>query len=120
MSVGWITQKRKYRKYKARTGRLPTDYRAATAALERYLLIVGPGRKDGVLAMLEDLADLFEQSAASRTPLRDVVGADPVEFAEAFVRNYPEGGWLTRERDRLTAAIERAAEGVPSGQRRAG
>ena len=59
--------------------------------------------------MLEDLADLFEQSAASGTPVREVVGEDPVEFAEAFLRNYPEGQWITRERDRLTSAIERAA-----------
>jgi hypothetical protein len=31
-----------------------------------------------------------------------------VEFAEAFLRNYPEGQWIIRERDRLTSAIERA------------
>ena len=58
--------------------------------------------------MLEDLVDLFEQSAASGTPVREVVGADPVEFAEAFLRNYPQGQWIVRERDRLTSAIERA------------
>jgi DNA-binding ferritin-like protein (Dps family) len=40
--------------------------------------------------MLEDLADLFEQGAADGTPLRDVVGEDPVEFAEAFLANYPQ------------------------------
>ena len=26
-----------------------------------------------------------------------------------FVQNYPEGQWITRERERLTNAIERAA-----------
>ena len=60
--------------------------------------------------MLEDLADLFEQSAANGTPIREVVGEDPVEFAEAFLRNYPEGQWIVRERKRLTSAIERAEE----------
>ena len=59
--------------------------------------------------MFEDLLDLFEQSAANRTPIRAIVGEDPVEFLEAFVRNYPNGNWRTRERDRLTSAIERAA-----------
>jgi|SRR5215211_1428468 len=34
---------------------------------------------------------------------------DPVEFAEAFLRNYPAGQWITRERERLISAIERAA-----------
>ena len=30
-------------------------------------------------------------------------------LAEAFLRNYPEGQWISRERDRLTSAINRAA-----------
>ena len=59
--------------------------------------------------MLEDLADLFEQGAANGTPGREIVGEDPVEFAEAFLRDYPEGQWISRERARLASAIERAA-----------
>lgn len=59
--------------------------------------------------MLEDLADLFEQGAASGTPIREIVGEDAVEFAEAFLRNNPQGQWTSRERERLTSAIERAA-----------
>jgi hypothetical protein len=34
-----------------------------------------------------------------------------VEFIEAFVRNYPKGRWIIRERERLTNAIDRAAVG---------
>ena len=60
------------------------------------------------MRMLEDLADLFEQSAANGTPIRDVVGDDPVEFVEAFIRNYDEGQVDPQERDRLTNAIDRA------------
>ena len=30
-------------------------------------------------------------------------------LAEAFLRNYPEGQWISRVRDRLTSAINRAA-----------
>jgi DNA-binding ferritin-like protein (Dps family) len=56
-----------------------------------------------------DLIDLFEQSAANGTPIRQIVGEDPVEFIETFVRNYPKGQWIIRERERLTNAIERAA-----------
>ena len=43
--------------------------------------------------MFEDLADLFEQGAADETPIREIVGEDPVEFVEAFLRNYPKGGY---------------------------
>ena len=101
-----IGEKRRYRQYKARTELLPANYYTAIDALERYLLYFGPGQGDSVLSMLEDLADLFEQSAADGTPVRAVLGEDPVEFIEAFLRNYPAGQWITREQERLTKAID--------------
>jgi DNA-binding ferritin-like protein (Dps family) len=109
MATGWIRQKRRYRAYKARTERLPMSYRTAVDALQRYSYYFGHGTAEGGLSMLEDLADLFEQAAASGTPVREIVGEDPVEFADAFLRNYPEGQWITRERERLTSAIDRSA-----------
>lgn len=112
MAAGWMEQKRRYRAYKARTERLPGGYRAAVDALERYTQFFGPGAGDGVLAMLEDLAGRFERAAAEGTPVRELTGDDPVAFAEALLRDYPEGQWITRERDRLTAAITAAAEGA--------
>lgn len=116
MARGWIEQitgsleqKKQYRTYKARTERLPAGYHTAIDALERYLMYYGSiTRGDIMLSMLEDLADLFEQSAANRTPIRAVVGDDPVEFAETFLRNYSQGQWINKERERLTRAIERA------------
>jgi DNA-binding ferritin-like protein (Dps family) len=105
-----IGEKRQWRQHKARTRRLPASYRTAVEALERYLMYAGPGG-DGARAasMFDDLLDLFEQSAANGTPIREIVGEDPVEFLEAFVRNYPDGQWRIRERERLTNAIDRAA-----------
>ena len=104
-----IGDKRRWRQYKARTRELPESYREAVEALERYLMCFGPGNADTASSMFEDLADLFEQSAATGTPVRAIVGEDPVEFAEAFLRNYPEGSWINRERVKLTSAIERVA-----------
>ncbi len=106
-----IDEKRRYRQYKARIEQLPADYRTAVAALERYMNYLG-GLGDGasILSMLDDLADLFEQGAADGIPVREIVGDDPVEFAETFLSNYPKGQWITRERERLTTAIERAEE----------
>ena len=104
-----IGDKRRYRQYKTRTELLPPNYHTAIDALERYLLYFGPGQGDSVLSMLEDLADLFEQSAANGTPIREVVGEDPVEFAETFLQNYEKGGWVAREQERLTSAIDRVA-----------
>ncbi|MEV4020927.1 DUF1048 domain-containing protein [Nonomuraea angiospora] len=105
--TGSLEDKKRYRQYKARVKQLPEDYRTAVEAMERYLMHFGAG--DGSIAMYEDLADLFEQSAADGTPIRDIFGEDPVEFVEAFLRNYPEGQWISRERSRFVSAIERAA-----------
>jgi DNA-binding ferritin-like protein (Dps family) len=101
-----IGDKRRWREYKARVRRLPENYRAAVDAFQRYFMYFGAVEGDSAASMLEDLADLFEQAAADRTPIREIVGEDPVEFAEAFAQNYRGGGYVTRERDRLTAAIE--------------
>ena len=102
-----IGEKKQWRQYKARARQLPASYRTAVDALERYLMCFGGG--DGT-AIYADLVDLFEQSAANRTPIRQIVGEDPVEFIETFIRNYPNGTWIIRERERLTNAIERAAQ----------
>lgn len=113
MAAGWIEQKRRYRRYKRRVEQLPPDYRTVIEALERYSHYFGGGTGDGVVTMLEDLADLFEQSAANGTPVRAVVGENPVEFADAFLRNYPEGQWIIRERERLTSAVDGVAGNAP-------
>jgi DNA-binding ferritin-like protein (Dps family) len=114
MAAGWmeqitgsLEQKARYREYKTRTKQLPAHSRAAIEALERYLMYFGSITKGDILvSMLEDLADLFELSAASGTPIRDVVGDDPVEFAETFLQNYSEGQWINKERERLRNAIQ--------------
>jgi DNA-binding ferritin-like protein (Dps family) len=104
-----IGDKRRWRAYKARTRALPDNYRAAVEAVERYLMYFGSADGDSAASMFEDLADLFEQAAADATPIREIVGEDPVEFVDAFLQNYSKGGWITRERERLTSSIERAA-----------
>ncbi len=110
--IGDMGDKRQWRQYKARKKQLPESYHDAVDALERYLMILGPG---GSTAIFADLIDLFEQSAADGTPVREIVGEDPVEFIEAFARNYQEDSWKKRERKRLTDAIDRAA-GAGSGK----
>jgi DNA-binding ferritin-like protein (Dps family) len=105
-----VGDKRRWRDYKARTKRLPEDYRTVIKAIERYLMHFVPTDSDSAASMFEDLADLFEQAAADGTPVREIVGEDPADFAGAFAQNYSEGGYVpTRERKRLTDAIDRAA-----------
>ncbi|MCK2251869.1 MULTISPECIES: DUF1048 domain-containing protein [unclassified Crossiella] len=105
-----VGDKRRWWQYKARVKKLPEHYRVAVEALERYVMYFGPSDGDSAASMYEDLADLFEQAAADGKLIREIVGEDPVEFAEIFLANYTGGGWVNRERTRLTSAIERAEE----------
>ena len=105
-----IGPKRRWRAYKARVRQLPENYRTTVEAIERYLMHFGPMDGDSAASLLEDVADLFERAAADGTPIRAVVGEDPVEFVEALIGNYEKGGYVTRERERLTNAIARAEE----------
>lgn len=117
MAMGWIElvtgsleQKKQYRQCKARIKELPANYRTAAEALERYLIYAGGIAKGDVLVRMQsDLVDLFEQSAANGTPIRDIFGDDPVEFVEAFVANYSDGQWIDKERKRFTDAIDSLA-----------
>ena len=111
-----IGPKRRWRAYKARVRQLPENYRTTVEAIERYLMHFGPMDGDSAASLLEDVADLFERAAADGTPIREIVGEDPVEFVEALIGNYQKGGYVTRERERLTNAVKRAegAEGSRS------
>ena len=62
-------------------------------------------------AMLEDLAELLEQSVADAIPIRTLVGENPSEFAETFLENYAGGSWIRKERARLAESITRAIAG---------
>jgi len=110
---GFITKvigpKKRWKAYKVRAEQLPGNYRAAVTATERYLMHFVPTDADSNASMFEDLADLFEQAAAGGTPIRDIVGQDPVEFADAFVQNYSQGGYVPiRARKQFADAITRA------------
>jgi DNA-binding ferritin-like protein (Dps family) len=111
--TGSLEEKKRWREYKARKEQLkadlPAGYRTAIDALERYFMYVGGADEHQMMPMLEDLIELFERAAADGTPVPEVVGEDPVEFAETFVRNYGIGSWINRERQRLTDGIDRAA-----------
>lgn len=104
--TGSFEEKRRYREYRARMAALPGKYRTALEALDRYLMYFG-GIADGktLVRMTTDLLELFEQSAADGTPIREVLGEDPIEFVETFMQNYAEGQWINKERTRFLGAI---------------
>lgn len=107
--TGSFDDKRRWRAYKQRKAQLPTPYRTATDGVERYLMYAaGVVKGDVMMQMVEDLLDLFETAAADGTTVRDIVGEDPVEFADAFAATYADGQWIQKERGRLQATIDQA------------
>ena len=110
--TGSLEQKRQYKRYRTRINGLPEPYRAVAKAVQRYLLYSG-GITDGDTAvrMFGDFADLWERAAADGTPVRAIVGDDPVEFADAFTEAYLGKRWIDKERARLTKAVEDAEQG---------
>lgn len=110
--TGSLEQKRQYKRIRVRIDALPEPYRAVAKALQRYFMYFG-GFVDGdtAMKMWGDLVDLWERAAADGTPIRDIVGDDPVEFAETFAQAYTGKQWIDKERARLTKAIEDAERG---------
>jgi DNA-binding ferritin-like protein (Dps family) len=110
--TGSLEQKKQYRQYRARIEALPEPYGSVAKALQRYFMYYG-GITDGEtgLKMFDDLADLWERAAADGTPVRAIVGDDPVEFAETFAEAYAGERWIDKERARLINAIEDAERG---------
>jgi DNA-binding ferritin-like protein (Dps family) len=109
--TGSLEQKKQYKQNRARIDALPEPYRASAKAFERYLMYYG-GVTDGdtLITMHGDMADLWDRAAADGTPVREIVGDDPVEFAETFVQAYSGTQWIDKERARLTKAVDDAAK----------
>jgi len=103
-----IGDKRRWRAYKARTKLLPENYRTAVDGLERYVMFFGPVEGDDAASLYEDLADIFERAAADETPIRAIVGDDPIDFIDTLIQNYSKGGYIKREQDRLLEAIRQS------------
>lgn len=114
--TGSWDDKKQWRAYRARIKKLPEPYRATVGAIEKYLWNFGetPTEWDRAAGMFDGLAELFERAAVDATPVRDIVGADPVEFAETFARSYSDGGYIAKARERLTRAIDEVAGEEPA------
>ena len=108
--TGSLEQKKQYRQYKARIEELPEPYHSAAKAFERYFMYYGAvSDGDTMITMLGDFADLWERAAVDGTPVRAIVGDEPVEFAETFTQAYGGTQWIDKERARLRKAVDAAA-----------
>ncbi len=106
--TGSLEHKKQYKQAKARLEALPEPYLTAANAFNRYLMYYG-GVTDGdtMVRMFVDLADFWERAAVDGTPVAEIVGDDPVDFAETFAQAYGGKRWIDKERARLVEEIDR-------------
>jgi len=110
-AVGSLEDKRRWRAHRARVRALPSAYRAAAEAVERYTvhlgaLTTGELPTGPLMAMLDDVADRFERAAASGAPVGEVVDGDATRFAETLVALHLGARW-NAEPAQGTTAVER-------------
>jgi DNA-binding ferritin-like protein (Dps family) len=113
--TGSLEQKKQYKQAKTRQDELPKPYDEAAEAVNRYLLHTS-GVTDGdvLVQMFVGIVDLFEQASVDGSPVSEILGDDPVAFAEDYARAYNGKSWVDKERTRLTETIDKIAkEGRP-------
>ncbi|MGB3375891.1 MAG: DUF1048 domain-containing protein [Microbacterium sp.] len=106
--TGSLEQKKQYKTAKARQEELPAPYAEAAEAVNRYLLHTS-GVTDGdvMVQMFVGIVDMFEQASVDGTPVSEILGDDPVAFAEDYVLAYNGRNWVDKERKRLTETIDK-------------
>lgn len=82
-----VGEKKEWRAMQARAAALPEDYRVVYAEIQKYVFNLAGGDGRSIIALLEDLLDLFESGAADgRRPL-EVTGDDVAGFCDELLRN---------------------------------
>lgn len=107
--TNWYTnmrsEKKRYKDYQKAKAQLPDEYKKALSALDHYMMnFVGSGE---FMVIFEDLLQLFADAAAESRPIKEIVGEDPVQFADEIMAEYPEVLWINKTRKKLRDEFER-------------
>jgi DNA-binding ferritin-like protein (Dps family) len=89
MSSFWtkvIGEKKEWRSMETRAGALPRDYRIVYGEIKQYSFKFTSGDGMDTLAVLKDILDLFETSAAQGKHALDVTGEDVAAFCDERLR----------------------------------
>ena len=81
-----IEGKKQWRAHVARVKALPPDYEIVYKEMQRYLFKVGPvDLGDGTL--LSQIVDFFEEGAASRKGVLELIGPDVAAFCDDLIKD---------------------------------
>jgi DNA-binding ferritin-like protein (Dps family) len=105
--IGSLDDKREWRSMEARAKALPSEYRNAYKAIQKYMWTAGGGPTDwkDSSRIFVGILDLFEEGAAEGKKVIDLTGEDVAAFCDDLVRD--EQTWKDKYRKKLNDTIGR-------------
>ncbi|WP_138495089.1 DUF1048 domain-containing protein [Paenibacillus pinistramenti] len=104
--IGSLDDKREWRALEARAKALPSEYRKAYKAIQKYLWTAG-GTTDwkDISRIFGSLLDLFEEGAAEGRKVTDLTGEDAAAFCDELVKDTTT--WKDKYRKKLNDTLGR-------------
>ncbi|MGE7603463.1 DUF1048 domain-containing protein [Peribacillus sp. NPDC097675] len=105
--VGSFDDKREWKALEARAKALPSEYRNAYKAIQKYMWTAGDSPIDweGTHRIFSSILDLFEEGAAESKKVTDLTGEDVASFCDELVKD--EQTWKDKYRQKLNETIGR-------------
>ncbi|HBF74219.1 MAG TPA: hypothetical protein DDW71_03070 [Lactobacillus sp.] len=103
-----IGDKKRYKQFKQEVEALPKAYAETFNALQSY--IWNFAKNGAMMDVLEEMLHMFQESAAEKVPVNQLIGDDPVDFAENIMAQYPDELWLIKYRTRLREQVKKAEQ----------
>ncbi|TWD96584.1 DNA-binding ferritin-like protein (Dps family) [Neobacillus bataviensis] len=106
--IGSLDDKREWRAMEARAKALPSEYRNAYKAMQKYMWTAGGGPTDwkDSSRIFNGILDLFEEGAAEGRKVTDLTGEDVAAFCDELVKD--EQTWKDKYRKKLNDNIGRS------------
>lgn len=104
--IGSLDDKREWKAMEARAKALPSEYRNAYKAMQKYMWTSGsPSDWKNISRIFGGILDLFEGGAAEGKKVTDLTGEDVAAFCDDLVKD--EKTWRDKYRTKLNDTIGR-------------
>ncbi|MBP1971337.1 DNA-binding ferritin-like protein (Dps family) [Virgibacillus natechei] len=104
--IGSLDEKREWKALEARAKALPSEYRNAYTAIQKYMWTSGgPSEWKDISHIFGGILDLFEQGAAEGMKVTDLTGKDVAAFCDELVKDTKT--WREKYRAKLNDTIGR-------------
>jgi|SRR5690349_18160401 len=104
--IGSLDEKREWRAMEARAKSLPSEYRNAYKAIQKYMWTAGgPTDWKDSSRLFVGILELFEEGAAEGKKVTDLTGEDVAAFCDDLVKD--KKTWKDKYRKKLNDTIGR-------------